>query len=73
MKIHRWIVDNKHPHDDQMTLELVMEMSATSPTAAWRKFLSLVSTSKHEWDRSKWNKLGYVARRVTITIEFEEK
>ena len=66
MKFTAYIIDNKDEADDDMSLELCrLKEYASSRQEAWRNFLSLVGK-----DRTYWNKLGYISRKVEIEITF---
>jgi len=64
-----WIVNQKEGFDDQITLELCeMKHYASSPHLAWTQFLKLAGGK-----REKWNKLGYIAEQIEITVKFKNK
>lgn len=61
-----WIVNCRGRHDTEPALHLCrLQMYGTSPAHAWRNFLALVGK-----DRPHWNRLGYIAEQVQITVQF---
>ena len=61
-----FIVDHKSEHDDDLTLQLfTLFPVATNRKQAWKNFIKLVGK-----DRQHWNKLGYIAVPVKLTVEF---
>lgn len=61
-----YVVNRKCKHDNESALEFALLFPlATSKQDAWTNFLSV--TKK---DREYWNKLGYIAEKVTYNLEF---
>lgn len=64
-----WIVNHKEGHDDLLTLEMCESKHyASSAPEAWKQFLKLAGGT-----REKWNKLGYIAEQIEITVRFKKK
>ena len=66
-KFHAWIVNHRDDDDDEQAAELAkLKMYQSSKAEAWKDFLALCGK-----DRKHWNRLGYIATKVHITIEVE--
>lgn len=68
MKLYGYIVENKCSSDDSISKQYATLFPLSSNREdAWRKFLALTGRS-----REYWNKLGYRARRIAVTVEFAD-
>jgi uncharacterized protein YaeQ len=72
MKEHRytaWIVNHRDKHDDEHAmLVFARGLGGRDAPEAWRKFIALCGGP-----RAKWNKLGYIAEQVEVSVKFKEK
>lgn len=63
LQLRGWVVTLRDDVDDAESMARALQDFSSSPSKAWKRFLELVGR-----DRSHWNRLGYVARPVTITV-----
>lgn len=69
MITYGYIVQNKCSSDDEIAKQYsILFPLASNREDAWRSF-----TKTAGYDREYWNKLGYIARKIKVTIEFYDK
>lgn len=72
MTFSGWVVTHREDHDDAETSLRAITDYATNATQAWNNFLKLVAGQRDKLiARKQWLARGYIARRVTITVEIQ--
>lgn len=63
-----YVVSCRGDHDDEFFKFSSLSMLGSNPHEAWVRFLALAGG-----DRSKWNKAGYVATPVVVTVVMNQR
>lgn len=66
-----WVVTHRDDHDDPESAKRAITDYASNANDAWYKFLTLIDNQRERTSREKWRARGYVARRVSITVEIK--
>ena len=63
-----YIVELKCSSDDEISKHYsILFPLSSNREDAWRKFIKTAGK-----DRQYWNKLGYVARKIRVTVDFDD-